>query len=397
LALRAWKSLTPAGRGLPAEGPPGARYFRRPDALRPGNRIELLSGGGETYPAMLAAIEGAARSVHLETFTLRHDRTGRRFQQALIAAAGRGVEVRVIYDAVGSLALSEDFVEELRAAGVETVEYRPIAPWRHRWGLNRRDHQKLLVVDAETAFIGGTNISDEYDPAGLGWHDVHARIRGPIVGDLGRLFRRTWLRAGGAPDDDRVRDPGPAEGPGFDALIETIDNYGFRNRGRMHRDYRHAIRQAQTSVHVANAYFIPDRLLRRALRKAARNGADVRVIVPGLSDVAVARFASRHLYARLLRWGVQIHEYRGPMMHAKCAVIDGAWSTIGSYNLDVRSMIHNLESGVVCLSTGFAGALEAEFQRLLGECRRVSLEEWVNRPWWNFVLEWVSYRFRYWL
>lgn len=393
--MRTWRSRRVTLPGKPEGGLRGAEYFRRPEALYPDCAVELLSGGGEFFPAMLAAIGEARHHVHLDTFTLRADRTGRRFQRALIEAAGRGVEVRLIYDAVGSLGLEEQFVLELRAGGVEVVVYRPIAPWRQRWGLNSRDHQKLLVVDAEVAFLGGANITDEYDPAGENWHDVQARIRGPVVGDIGRLFRRTWLRAGGVPDDDLVHDPLPVQGPS--ALVECIDNHGFHKRGRMHRDYRYAIARARRSVHLMNAYFIPTRRLRRALARAVRRGADVRVIVPGVSDVAVVKYASRHLYTRLLKAGIKIHEYAGPMMHSKCGTIDGIWSTIGSYNLDIRSMIHNLEAGVVCLSEGFAGAVEAEFQRELDRSREVRLEQWVERPWWNLVLEWVSYRFRYWL
>ena len=390
--------------GLSREGEPevllsedeGGRFVRRPEGLRAGSRIELLSGGGETFPAMLAAIEAAEISVHLETFTLRDDRTGGRFQAALIAAAKRGVEVRLIYDAVGSLSLPESFVRPLREAGAEVVEFRPIAPWRRRWGLNSRDHQKILVVDATTAFIGGTNISDEYDPAGDDWHDVHSRVHGPVVGDLARLFRRNWLRGGGVIDDDLVHDPDPIEGWEH-TYIEAIENAGFINRGRMHRDYRHAIFQARSSVRLMNAYFIPDTSLRRALKRAVRRGVEVKVIVPGQTDVALVKYASHYLYKRLLKWGVQIYEFEGPMMHAKCGVIDQTWATIGSYNLDLRSMIHNLEAGVVCLSADFAEALEAEFEALQPQCQKIRLHEWVKRPWWNLVLEWVSYRFRYWL
>ena len=397
LALRKWKSRRARAAAV-GRLPAGARYFRRPEELRPGCRVELLSGGGETYPSMLAAIEGARKSVHLETFTLREDRTGRRFQGALIEAAARGVEVRLMYDAVGSLGLGADFVGELRAAGVEVIEFHPIAPWRQRWGLNRRDHQKILVVDAVVGFIGGTNISDEYDPEGEDWHDVHAKVRGPVVGDLGRLFRRNWLRGGGLKDDDLVHDPDPfEEGEGGTVAVAAIDSHGLRNRGRLHRDYRFAIAQARSSVDLMNAYFIPERNLRRALRRATRRGVRVRVIVPGESDVAVVRYASCYLYSRLMKDGVEIHEYQGPMMHAKCGVIDGTWTTVGSYNLDARSMLHNFEAAVLCLAPDLGRRLEDEFEQLLEDCRRVEPREWTKRGWWTRALEWVSYRFRYWL
>jgi cardiolipin synthase len=384
--------------GLP-DGPE-LRYFLRPGDLRPGCRVDILHGGGETYPAMLAAIAEARHYVHLETYLLRADRTGQRFRDALVERAEAGVAVRVIYDALGSHGLDAGYLKSLHDAGVGVVEYHPIAPWRQRSGLNRRDHQKILVIDDEVAFVGGTNIGDEYAPApeGGGWHDMHARVEGPVVGDVARLFRRTWLRAGGGAITEPVLDPPPLEERfGGTALAHTIDNYNLRARGHMHRAYRHAINGAKRSVSIMNAYFIPGRRLRRAMKKAVARGVSVRVMVPAHSDVALAQFASRHLYARLLKWGVRIFEYEGRMMHAKCGVIDGIWSTIGSYNLDIRSMFHNLEVGLVVLEERCAATLERQFDEHLDRCREIHLTEWRRRPLWDVLLEWVSYRFRYWL
>jgi len=395
VALRALRALTRSEyrEGLPDR--PELRYFLRPSDLLPGCRVDLLHGGGETFPAMLAAIRGASHHVHLETYVLRSDATGKRFQRALIERASAGVAVRVIFDALGSLGVDWGFLRELRKAGVQLVEYHPIAPWRQRWGLTRRDHQKLLVVDGEVAFVGGTNIGDEYapEPEGGGWHDMHARVEGPVVGQVGRLFRKTWLRGGGARFGEAVVDPEPAG----EAMAYAIDNYGPIRRGRMHRSYRHAIRAAQRSIRIMNAYFIPDRALRRALRHAARRGVGVEVIVPARSDVAVARLASRYLYGSLLKYGVRIHEFQDRMMHAKCGVIDGCWATIGSYNLDARSMFHNLEAGLVILDEPFASRLEREFDEHLARCREIRLEEWSRRSIWDVALEWLGYRVRHWL
>jgi cardiolipin synthase len=379
---------------------PGLRYILRPEMLRPGCRVDLLHGGGETFPAMLAAIAGARRYVHLETYILRSDRTGRRFQEALIERARAGVSVRLIFDSFGSLGIDAAYVRALEEAGVGVIEFHPIAPWRQRWGVNRRDHHKLLVVDGEVAFIGGTNIGDEYAPApeGGGWHDMHARVEGPVVGDVARLFRRTWRRTGGEPIAKPVTDPPPlAEESGGTGRAHTIDNYGLRHRMRMYRAYRFAIHGALRSVSIMNAYFIPGRNLRRALKRAVRRGVSVRVIVPAHSDVALAQLASRHLYTRLLRSGVRIFEFEERMMHAKCGVIDGTWLTIGSYNLDIRSMFHNLEAGLVALDERSAAHLEREFEQHLDRCREIRLEEWRRRPFWDVLLEWISYRFRYWL
>ena len=173
-----------------------ARYARSLYRLRRGNHVRLLRDGGETFPAMLAAIGGARQSIHLETYIFEDDRTGRRFGDALIERAGAGVAVRIIYDAIGSFGMADAFADRLRAAGIQLIEYHPVAPWRARFNLSRRDHRKILVVDDDVGFTGGLNISDDYaalDDGGAGWHDLHCELRGPVVIDLARLFRRTWL------------------------------------------------------------------------------------------------------------------------------------------------------------------------------------------------------------
>jgi len=373
-------------------------YFRHPEALEGRHRLTLLRGGGEAFPAMLAAIRGARRRVLLETYILRSDWVGEQFADALGERARAGVTCRVIFDSLGSFGISAQFLRRLTAAGVSFIEYAPIAPWRQRWGITRRDHQKILVVDDEVAFVGGINIGAEYAPGqeDEGWIDLHASIEGSVVGDLARLFRRTWVKAGGAPFRNPVVDP-VIEDESFTARVQVIDNNSLLKRGRMNLSYRHAIRAARHSVDIMNAYFIPVRGLRRVLSHAARRGVEVRVLVPGVSDIAVVQYASRYLYKRMLKQGLRIFEFPERMMHAKVAVIDGVWSTIGSYNLDVRSLFHNLEAGALVLDEPFAAELKTEFDDLIEVSREVLLDEWRQRPWWNLVLEWVSFRFRYWL
>jgi cardiolipin synthase len=295
---------------------------------------------------MLDAIAGATRQSCLETYILRADRIGQRFKAALVERAKAGVVIRVIVDAVGSMGLPADYVDELTRAGVQLIWFGPVAPWRKRFGWNRRDHKKLLIVDGRVAFTGGLNIGDEYDAAevgGGGWHDMSARIEGPAVRELARIFASTWEAEGGsqihieARANEAVATPERAL-----AFVQVIANLGAIRRPGMRRAYLHAIRHARHSVRVMNAYFIPDGALRRGFGKAIRRGASVRVIVPSRSDLEPVYYASRHLYARLMRSGVRIFEWQGDMMHAKCAAIDGIWSTIGSYNLDRRSFIHNL-------------------------------------------------------
>lgn len=367
-------------------------------SARDRSAVTVLRGGGETYPAMLAAIGGARKHVHLETYILRADREGRRFADALAERARAGVAVRLLYDWIGCLTLPAAYLAGLSGAGVSVLPFRP--PRRPPAGLSlhRRDHQKILVVDDEVAFTGGLNIGDEYDPVeagGSGWHDLHAEVRGPAVVDLARVFWRTWLRTGGerfpAPSEPA---PGSGAGP---ARVLTVDNRWFRARSRMRRIWLHALRRAERSVVILNSYFIPDPWIRRALYRAVARGVSVRIIVPQVSDVEPVRFAGRHLYGKLLRRGVRILEWPQRMMHAKAAAIDGVWSTIGSFNLDRRSFFHNLEVGIVALDRGLAREIERQFDLDAARCVEVDLDAWRRRPRVHRALDWLCYQFRSWL
>lgn len=388
-------------------------YVPRRQRLRPGNRVVPLIGGGDAFPAMLAAVNAARRSILLEMYILKDDVIGRRFQAAFIERAKAGVQVRVLVDGLGSFALSSRYIDELEQAGVELHIYHPVAPWRARWGLNNRDHQKILIVDDEIGFCGGLNIGDEYRPVeqgGGGWHDLHARVEGPAVQELARVFRSTWIKAGGEPFEEPREDaPGLPDGHGAtmrarnepasarNALVSVISNERILKRSHMRYAYLHAIRRAQTSIHLTNAYFIPDRGLRGAFARASRRGVDVCVIVPSTSDVRAVYHASRHLYTRLLKRGVRIFEWPNRMMHAKAGVIDGVWSTIGSYNLDRRSFLHNLEVALVSVDRELGARLEKQFQRDLALCKEIRLDEWMQRSWWSKFLSWFFFQLRYWL
>jgi len=374
------------------------RYTKDLRRWRPGNEVALLRAGAETFPAMLDAIASARRTIHFETYIIQDDRTGQRFSDALIERARAGVAVRLVYDAVGALELGAGFVARLREAGVEVVEYRPIAPWRRRWGWLRRDHRKIVVVDDEVAFTGGINIADDYADAadgGKGWHDIHCQVRGPIVLDLSRSFRRVWLREGGAvypapPRPEAMLAEGPVVG-------RMLDNSERRRRRVFRRAYVRAINAARESVYLENAYFLPDRGVRAALYRAVRRGVDVAVIVPGNSDVKAIEFAGLYVYRRLTRRGVRILSWRGPMMHAKTAVVDGAWSTIGSYNLDHVSLHQNLEVTVEVLDTAHGQVMVDQFQRDAARCDAFDPELWQRLPWWKKALAALAFRFRRWL
>lgn len=376
-------------------------YTVRPEQLRIGNDLQVLRGDAtEVYSAMLQAIENAESSVCLETYILACDQTGERFAAALRERARRGVAVRLIYDAVGSRGMESEFLERLEYDGVEIIEYHPLAPWKKRFGVFRRDHRKLLVVDDRIAFTGGFNISDTYLPkeqGGDGWYDVHCRVRGPIVHDLARLFRRVWVREGGhaypvARPDGRVSQPECGS-----SLARVVDNRKVRQRWKIRRAYLHAINRARDTIHIMNAYFLPDRGIRRALRRAQRRGVRVRVIVPERSDIQIVGYAGRHMYRSLLEHGVEIVMWPDTMMHAKAAVIDSVWASVGSYNLDNLSLVLNLEVMVEVIDPALAAEADRCFVRDAESCIPLTVESLEQRPVVDKMLSWFFYQFRRWM
>ena len=384
--------------GAPAPGDAASIYLLHPERLSDGNRVDILHGGGEAFPAMLEAIAGARHEVLLATYMVRDDAVGERFHDALVERARAGVRVRVCYDAIGCLGtVGEAWFRSLREAGCEVLEFHPIAPWRPRWGLNRRNHQKLLVVDGDVGFTGGLNLGAEYAPGPDGegaWVDLHARVEGPAADELADVFARAWEVGGGAPFV-----PLGGQDPSFEDGVraQALDTIGLRRRHQMNLGWRHAIGGARRSITIANAYFIPDLRLRLALRAAVQRGVRVDVILPERSDVPVVGAASRHLYRRLLRAGVRLYELGGPMLHAKAASIDGCWSSIGSYNLDRRSLLHNLEAGIVVFDEGFGDDLCRTLRVLRDRAREVTLADVTARSAFARVVSWVAYSFRYWL
>ena len=364
------------------------------------HRVDLLRDGGQTYAAMLAAIRAAQSTILLETYILRDDGTGTRFAEALCERARAGVEVNLLYDAWGS-DLGEDFLATLHDAGVRTLAYHPlrftgrIASFVAKvW---RRDHRKILVVDSRVGFTGGTNIADDYaaeEDGGQGWRDTHVRIEGPAVAELQYRFLVAWRRHKGAPVDER-RYRGGGRRP--EPRIRVVSSSAPGQRRAISAAYRKAIGQAKQRVCITNAYFLPTLRVLQALRHAAKRGVDVRVIVAGTTDVPAVRFASRAMYDAFLHAGVRIFEWKGRVLHAKTATVDGWWSTVGSSNLDTLSLRVNLEANVVIEDRAFAGAMERMFDEDLAHCEEITLEKWHARPLWERVLGAFALLFRRWL
>jgi cardiolipin synthase len=407
--------------------------------------IELLRDGEEAFPAWLEAIASAQHEILLEMYWFGSDRTGQRFAAALMEKARAGCEVFVLYDAVRSLGTDRAMFTALEAVGARVLEFHPIAPWRKRFRFETvalRDHRKMLVIDAKVGFTGGINICDQAAPraeGGAGWRDDAVRITGPAVLEMRALFFDTWLRLGGpsprqgaavvrrarkalvaaaraqtepvTPPREavpawRMRLPGATTRPSPPAAIvpapasalrassvQVLGHAAWGARRSIRNLYVRKIRAAREKILIANSYFLPDSIVRRALKAAAQRGVEVRVIVPRDSDVPAVALAGKAMFARLMRSGVHIHEWVDGMMHAKTALIDG-WATCGSYNLDYRSLLYNLEVNVASDDPGFATQVEQSLRSDLARCRQIDPSAWAKRPRLQKLMEWLHYLVR---
>jgi cardiolipin synthase len=355
----------------------------------PGNRITLLENGDAYYPRVFEVIATAEHEVLLETFILFDDKVGRELQQALLRAAGRGAEVHVLVDGWGSPDLPPSFTQPLLDAGVKLRSFEPAQRlFGARINMLRRMHRKLVVVDRRRAFVGGINYSIDHlaEHGPLAKQDYAVEIEGPLVGQIQAFCRASlegpqptrvlWLQRWRATRD---KDGGQGEsgaaaahGGGAQAAFVTRDNRD--NRTDIERHYRAAVRIARERVLIANAYFFPGYRLLRDLRRAARRGVQVDLILQDQLDMPWARRASKLLYGYLMRAGVRVHEYSERPLHAKVAVVDDDWATVGSSNLDPTSLGLNLEANVVVRDETFARQLRERLEHLMQQrCERVQL------------------------
>lgn len=403
-----------------------AALARRP--LVAGNQITLLKDGPSTHDAQLQAIALARHHVHLDIYLLTADELGERYAQALIGRARDGVEIRVIIDGVGGLGADQAFRERLRQAGVELREFNTVNLLKdpRLWRITRRSHRKILVVDGQVAFTGGINITDDYTSGsapgsgsasgafsglgsgsgsgsrgGPGWRDTHVRIEGPAVAEFQRLFLEYWKDLGDAAPEQPAYFPELK--PHGDQLVRTVTDQGQdlldqllapagslmralsgrppKMSAAIYGTYLAAIEHARRRVWITQAYFAPNEEFILALERAAQRGVDVRLMMPGETDVKLLMYAARHHYQRLLDAGIRLYEYQDTVLHAKTAVVDGVWATVGSANLDYRSFIHNDEANAIVIGRRFGTQMEAMFEDDLKTAHEIDAEAWQRRPW----------------
>ncbi|WP_339526071.1 cardiolipin synthase [Pseudomonas sp. EA_35y_Pfl2_R111] len=360
--------------------------------LTTGNRVELLQDGPRTYTSMLEAIADAREHINMESYIFDDDEVGQHFADALIAKQQAGVQVNLIHDSVGTLGTATSFFTRLSEAGVQVVEFNPINPLTAKagWTVNQRDHRKLLIVDGRIAFLGGINISSVYsgsslrlgsqdDPASdLPWRDTHLRLEGPVVGELQKLFIDTWAKQKGPPlpIDQYV----PAAEARGSEVVRAIGSSPDDPYSLIYVTLISALRSAQDEIWLTNAYFVPDPQLLSTLKDAVARGVDVRLILPSSTDSWLVFHAGRAYYDELLQAGVRLYERHEALLHAKTAVIDGVWSTVGSTNLDWRSFLHNQEVNAVVLGNDFGDKMRAAFRADLEKSREITLPDWQERP-----------------
>jgi len=383
-----------------------------------GNRVSLLLDGAETYDAMLEAIAAASDHVHLETYIIENDGVGHRIADALIERSRHDVDVRLIYDGYGSTDDAE-YWKRLRDAGVRVHQFNPPEPLENVDvdEYHQRDHRKILVVDGEVGFTGGINFYDAYQEGPIRtrekglrsmlpwvdssannktWRDTHIRIEGPAVAELQRIFVAHWEQL----EDERVR--GDRIYPQLRRLGDEWVRFnvgvgGNKAPSEMYTAYLAGFREARHRIWITQAYFVPNDEFLDALEDAAGRGVDVKVILPGVTDVTFILYASRALYGELLAAGVQIFEFQEGVLHAKTAVVDGVWSTVGSSNLDYLSFLRNHEADAAVIGSGFAAEMERVFQQDLERSRKITLEDWQRRPLGYKILGRMAGWFKPWL
>lgn len=378
--------------------------------LSVGNRVTALVDGPATFASIREAVSAARHHIHVETFIYDDDELGREFGELLAKKRREGVEVRVLYDSVGSMETDAAFFESLRGKDIEVREFRPMNPAKTPliWKIQNRDHRKIIVVDGAVGFTGGVNISGTYASSSStkpgpergvdeGWRDTHVRIEGPAVAQLQSLFFDTWGRAGGtiACCDAAYFPSLEPNGPHLVTIVASSSE-GSSDQS-LYAVYLAAFRKAQSRLWITHAYFAPNDDLLDAMIEAAQRGVDVRMIAPGFTDSGPILYATQSTYTRLLKGGVRIFERDDALLHAKSVVIDGTVSIVGSANLDMRSFLHNDEVNAIVISRDFGKEMERIFERDEKASRPLDLERWSDRGLWQRMKEWSSKLLWYWL
>ncbi len=365
------------------------------------NDVRLLCCGAEYFPALIAAIDAANDEIHLETYIFADDVTGQAVARALISAARRGVLVQVVYDGFGSSTWIGGIDRQMRAGGVQVAVYRPERGWQLlRRSRLRRMHRKITVIDGALALVGGINVIDDLnmpEPRSPRF-DFAVSLRGPLVELIDEVTDKLWRRLRRQRLSDALDSAFPDDPPTISIPVANARSVWFAVRDNVsHRrdieqEYLIAFGNAKTEIMLANAYFVPGRRFRRALIDAAARGVKVRLLLQGRQEYWLQHFTTRALYGTLLAAGVEIHDYERSFLHAKVAVVDTRWATVGSSNIDPFSLLLAREANVFVDDDAFASELKLQLEAAITtDSRPVLPAHWEKRSWWNRTLTWLAY------
>lgn len=368
--------------------------------MNPNNHIVLLQNGEAYFPALEQALDQATHDVYLESYIFENDHTGRRIAEALRRAALRGVTTHMLIDGFGSNSLPQTMIDYLEEAGVMVLKFRPkISPWTFRRRRLRRLHRKIVVIDRKLAFVGGINIIDDMDLPDQDFprFDYAVSVEGPLVKEIHDSCRRLWLRVIRSRrinitwDRNRQKKVPPPQPAGhMRAAFLVRDN--FRHRRNIENAYLTAITQAKREIILSNAYFLPGLKFRHALLAASRRGVRVVLLLQGKIEYRFAHYASRALFGNFLEAGIEVYEYHKSILHAKVAVIDNHWATVGSSNIDPFSLLLSLEANIVIDDRKFADTIKDSLEQAITKgAKRVSEDSWSSQNIMVRLASWISY------
>lgn len=355
------------------------------------SNIKLINGGSDFFDIFFNLISTARKNILIEFYEIADDLVGEKLKKLLIEKAKEGVSVRIIYDSIGSRLTSKNFFNELKSNNIMVIEYNPIKIFGSIRKWFRRDHRKIIVVDFEKAIVGGFNLSLDYAPYDIGgknWKDFGVYFEGEAAFKISEIFKSSWMLCGG--DDFKL------------SLMETHGDVpltisyevGIKSFHSVRRNYKYAIDNAKDFIYITNAYFLPDGIIYRSLKRAVIRGVDVRIILPFKTDHPYVRIASFAILKQLIRHGIKIYEWQKEVLHAKTAVIDGMWTSIGSHNLDHISMHYNLELNVNIYDEKIGFEMKEIFEKDLLNSRQLDIEMLRKMPLSTKIMSQVLYLFR---
>lgn len=368
--------------------------------FRTHNAITLLRNGAAYFPALEAAINAAQHEIYIQSYIFEIDAVGSRIGEALKNAALRHVYVFLLLDGFGCKDLPKSYIKSLEAAGVEVLLYRPkISPWTLKRSRLRRMHRKVTVIDGRIGFVGGINIIDDYNtpPNEAPRIDYAVQVTGPLINDMRQSAMRLWktlCRVHLRPQRQSILGQSIVQAAAGEVQAKLLLRDQLRHRNEIENAYLAAIRAAQSTIIIANAYFLPGRRFRRALGEAAARGVNVVLLLQGRVEIRLLHYASHALYEAMLRQGIHIYEYRKSFMHSKVAVIDDAWAMVGSSNIDPFSLLMAREANIEIRNADFAQLLKSDLhQTIASGAGVITYDNWQKKPALKRAVYWLVYGF----